>query len=545
MISSLRDRNQISQHHTVLSSAASSPIGTPARSPATEQPPPDKEGIRRIQLDQLFAYRSLDKVSGSINHSGLLVDRIKVHLTGTAYISHQRFINGSYRNLDKSWEFLKLTKKLHLAPDASTTTLFGFRLPEALLETHCPLRNPFHLLIPPTIGCKRDDGLDDLSPKDPTNARIEYTIVAELFFENQQCQTFRKPFRVAPRHFSSPHTMNPPPGYDEVITAEADIHRSIGGKAGSLKIVRQTPPAVLSSLEEHQITTRVPLTVEFHSITMSPPKIQAIGIKLRAMTQSRTEHLLEGQEDVKRFTETRLNRLAFGKHTAPVWRPTRPGVWSSDIEIPVTLCPKGFVAMPEFESCLIDRHYALILKFEMSATSGLPVSETRLTIPVWIMADEYYGIPSEARPGVPVKQMRRFEVPQDVEMDGPGSLPMYEDTYLSNLANATQAGPVVVGDQGTRSAPFSLSGLEPDYFARPRAHAPRTAGSSSSGQGPSRPRRGSGRMTLEGIEPVEEQEEEDENARVPAWLQKELERPNHGSNNNNNNIDPREQDGAQ
>lgn len=549
MISSMRDRDRVN-HFPTTGSGSSTPLTTPLRSPmgtpGPETQEAKKEGNRRIQLDQVYAYRSLDKVSGSVNHSGALADRIKVHLTGTSYISHQRFLNGSYRMVEKSWEFLKLTQKLSLVADSSTTTVFSFRLPEALLESSCPLRNALHLLLPPTLGCKRDDGLDDLTPKDATSTRIEYCIIVELSFEGQPVQSWRKPFRVAPRHFATPHTMNPPPGYDEIVHVEEDVHRSVGGKIGVFKLTCQQPPALLSSLEEHQLTTMVRLTVEFHSITSPPPKIQGIGVKIRAITRSRVEHLLEGQEDLSRHADLRLNKVVFSKNTAPTWRPSRPGVWSTDLEVPVTLCPKGYVAIPEFESCLIDRHYRLTLKFELSPTAGLPLAETRLTIPTWIMADEYYGLPEK---GHPVKFNARFLPPKDIGDDPVGSLPVYEDTYLSNLAENEALPPVVVGDQGTRAAPFSLSGREPDYFARPRATYPPRAGPSrtsdiggsgaAGAHGRRRQQQQQDDATIEGVELTDAEEERNEATRVPAWMAKELEAPDSAG------VDPRHQDGAQ
>jgi hypothetical protein len=171
---------------------------------------------------------------------------------------------------------------------------------------------------------------------------------------------------------------------------------------------------------------------------------------------------------------------------------------------------------------LIDRQYELTLKFEFAST-GLPLSETRLTIPVWIFADEYYGIPSESRTGVPIKQMQRFMVPKDADAEGPGSLPGYEDTYLSNMSGAPSRDAVIVGDGGTSAAPFSLNGREPDYFARTRR--------SRAAQGAT----GSSSRTIEGIEPPEG---EDEEGRVPAWQIKELEGPDNQQQQQNH-------DGAQ
>lgn len=575
-------------HGPTLQGTVSPGPNTPCQSPGPDTPGTNNEGegTRRIQLDQVYAYRSLDKVSGLIDHANISADRLKVHLVGTTHINQQRFISGAYRTVEKSWDFLRLTKKLALAPDASPTTVFSFRLPEALLETHCPLRNPFHLLLPPTVGTKREDGLNDMSPRDPVNAKIEYTIVAEFFRDGVSIHKMRKPFRVAPRHFASPHTMNPPPGYDEIMSVEEEVHRTIGGKVGSLKIVGQQPPALLTSLEEHQITTRVPLTVEFHSnVSTPPPKIQGIGIKLRATTNSRVEHMLEEGEDVRRFTDVRLNKIVFSKNSGPVWRPAhRPRVWLADLEIPVTLCPKGFVAIPEFESCLVDRRYALTLKFELAST-GIPLSETRVTIPAWIFADEYYGIPSEARPGVTVKTMKRFSVPLDVEAEGPGSLPNYEDSHLLNLASGQAQGPVIVGDEGTSAAPFSLTGREPDYFARPTAVAAAAGAAAANAVGATteggRPRNHylpgvngahqtvpsqspfgarsstttTTTMELEGIDPTEQDvgggggvgdgdPVVDEETRVPAWMLKNLQ-AEEGGGGGHRRHDPRDQDGAQ
>lgn len=487
-------------------------------------------GSRHISLDQPYAYRSLDKVSGSLNHAHLQADRIKVHLTGTSYIAQQRFVDHQYRKVEKSWEFLKLTKEIHLTPETSTTT-FAFRLPEALLETQCPLRNHFHLLLPPTVGCERDDGLDDLSPKDSTNARIEYNIVSEYFKDGHLLQSMNKPFRVAPRHFATPGSINPPPGYDETLVIESDVQRAIGGKTGSLKIVLQQPPALLSSLEEHQLTTKVPLTVEYHSTSQGPPKLLSIAVKLRATTHSRTEHLLEGDDDISRSTELRLNKVTFSKHASPVWRPLRPAVWVTDLDLPVTLCPKGYVAIPEFNSCLVDRSYTLLLKFDLSPQSGLPLSETRLSFRVWIMADEYYGIPSEARPGMPVKHIPRYQIPRDLELEPRGSLPTYEDTVLTNLAPSTHVPPIVVASTSTASAPFSLQGREPDYFVT------RARGQNRNNNNNNNNNTDVHGGAIEGVEP--EIEPEDEGSRVPSWQAKEEERLNR------RDTDPREQDGAQ
>ena len=502
----------------------------------------------RITLDSEYAYRSLDKVKGTIDHADIAADKIKVHLTGTTYISQTRFIGNAYRIVEKNWEFLKLSQKCFLEPGSSSSSLFSFRLPEALIESACPLRNPFHLLIPPTIGCKREDGLDDLSPKDPLNARIEYAIIAEMYKDGELLQTHKEPFRVAPRHFTSPQTMNPPPGYDEVIIREGDVSKAIGGKIGTLKIQLQQPPALLSSLEEHQITTPVPLNVEFHSVTSQPPRIMSIGIKLTAATASRIEHLLEGSiDDVKRYTETRLNKLSFSKSSAPNWLNARPGVFVTNFDLPVTLCSKGSVAIPEFESCLVTRSYSLTLKFEFHLPgSTIPVSEVRLKIPVWVMADEYYGIPSESKDngGVPIKNRRRWEIPQDINEDR-NSLPNYEDTYLTNYAvqapaqhqQGTVTPPVIVGNEGTRAAPFSLQGREPEYFmnsSRRSRTMPTTTSTSS------RVRSGS----IQGIDPSEMGEEEvNEATRVPAWQIKEEEESN--SRSHSQVRDPRAQDGAQ
>lgn len=467
-----------------------------------------ESGSKHIVLDQLYAYRSLDKVSGTIQHPNIQADRIKVHLVGTTHVSQQRFVEHQYRNVEKTWEFLRLTQRLVLASDASHTTVFSFRLPEALLETQCPLRNEFHILLPPTVGCPRDDGLSDLSPKDAANSRIEYQIVAEFLKDNNVVHTMSRPFRVAPRHFATPGSMNPPPGYDESLVIEADVHRSLGGKLGSIKTVLQQPPALLTSLEEHQLTTAVPLTIEYCSTSQGPPKIHSISIKIIAYTHTRTDHLVEGGEDMCHSVELRLNKLDFRKHTYPVWRPIRPAVWATDLELPVTLCPKGYVAVPEFSSCLMDRRYELTLKFDMSPQSGLPLSETRMKIPVWIMADEYYGIPSEARPGVPIKHQRRFQMPDDLSNDPQGSLPTYQDNYLTNLAVSTHAPAVVVGDAAMVPAPFSLQGREPGYFDRAR----RTRRTDPSGNG-----------TIDGVEPEQDEEESDEANRVPSWQVKEEE----------------------
>lgn len=512
----------------------------------------------RIQLDSDYAYRSLDKVRGKIDHSGIEADKIKLHLIGTTFIAQTRFVSNAYRVFEKEWEFLKLSQKCVLESTSSTSSLFSFRLPEALIEGVCPLRNPFHLLLPPTIGCKREDHLDDLSPKDPVNARIEYAIVAEIYKAGELVQTFREPFRVAPRHFTSPQTMNPPPGYDETINLEGDVTRAIGGKIGVLKLKLQQPPGLLSSLEAHQLTTSVPLAVEFHSITSQPPRIMSIGIKLLAVTSSRTEHLLEGSgDDVRRTTEARLNKLAFSKSSAPTWTNARPGVFATNFELPVTLCPKGFVAIPEFESCLVTRSYSLMLKFEFNLPgSSLPLSELRMKLPTWVFADEFYGIPSEeaSRPGaVPIKNRRRWEVPQDINEDR-SSLPNYEDTYLTNVAvpegssrrhpaQAAAAAPVIIGNEGTRAAPFALQGMEPDYF---QPEVRRSNNSPVANQSASIIRARGRQASIHGYDPSELITEEpvvDEADRVPAWQIKEEEERT--SRSQSLARDPREQRGAQ
>jgi hypothetical protein len=458
-------------------------------------------------------------------------------LTGTSYLYHAKFINGSYRNVEKQWEFLKLTQKVVVAEDGPPEARFSFRLPDALLETLCPLKEQYHLLLPPTMGCRREDGLNDLSPKDPVNAKIEYRIKVELFRNGEIVKMFSAPFNVAPRHFASPNAMNPPPRYDDAFSETIEVTRTIGGSIGQMVLKLPSPPALLSSLEEHQITTAFTMNMEFHSLTNSPPKIVGLGIKLQAITRSRMEHALEagGADDIKRMTELRLNRLCFSKNHGPSWQPQRPGVWQCAFECPVTLCPKGFVACPEFESCLIERHYRLNLKLELVPASGLPLSEARFTCPTWIMADEYYGLPSES--GRPIKERKRFDVPSDINDEIPGSLPNYEDAFLSNVAPSA-TNPDVIGNLGTHAAPFRFTGREPDYFARGRSRgsvagtngAGNGVGSSSSAQ-PSngasvnntrqvrRTRNGDLAQTLEGL--AVDEESEDDQTRDPAWMAKE------------------------
>ena len=105
-----RDRSHYNQSNANPTSGNSTPTGytTPMRSPS-EQHPATNQGATRIQLSQSYAYRSLDKVCGTVNHASIDADRVKIHLTGTTYILHSRFINGAYRPVEKSWEFLKLT----------------------------------------------------------------------------------------------------------------------------------------------------------------------------------------------------------------------------------------------------------------------------------------------------------------------------------------------------------------------------------------------------------------------------------------------------
>ncbi|ORY80413.1 hypothetical protein BCR37DRAFT_388136 [Protomyces lactucae-debilis] len=535
------------QRYGAGGSATTSRANSRNRSLERERERLEKQDALRIGLDQCYAYRSLDRVAGKVNYSGHVCERVKIHLTGTSYLYHAKFINGSYRNVEKQWEFLKLTQKIVIASEGVPEARFSFRLPDALLETLCPLKDPFHLLLPPTMGCRRTDGLDDLSPKDPLNAKIEYRIKVELFRDGEIIKTFSTPFSVAPRHFASPNAMNPPPEYDAAVKETVDVTRSLGGTIGQMLLHLPSPPALLSSLEEHQMTTAFTMNLEFHSITSSPPKITGLGIKLQAITRSRMEHALEdgGVEDVKRMTELRLNRLCFSKNHGPAWSPLRPGVWQCAFECPVTLCPKGYVACPEFESCLIERNYRLNLKLELVPAHGLPLSEVRFIIPAWIMADEYYGLPSES--GVPIKERKRFSVPSDMHDEVPGSLPNYEDMYLSNVA-PTATNPDVIGNLGTHAAPFRFTGREPDYFARGRTRPAPTApialggaGSSHAGTSSStipsshggrtsttiarraraaNPRGAGVSQTLEGLA-IDDEAEQPTGERDPAWLIKE------------------------
>lgn len=472
---------------------------------ASNSGPPREDESKNISFGQSYAYRSLDLVTGTIHHAGIDADRMKVRLRGHIFISRQRFVDHQYRNVEKTWEFLKLTQRLALGPDAGDETAFSMRLPEALLETQCPLRNPFHLLIPPSIGCARADGLNDLTAKDTNFGRIQYQIVVEFVKDEQLVHTMNKSFGASPRHFASPGTVNPPPGYDESLTREADVQRGIGGKIGTFKTVLQQPPALLTSLEEHQLTTSVRLKLIYSSTSLGPPKINSISIKLLAHTHTRLDHLLEQGDDHVHHAELRLNKLDFRKPHLPVWQPQTPAVWATDLDLPVTLCPKGFVAVPEFNSCLMDRAYELMLKFDLSPQSGLPLSETRLKIPVWIMADEHFEPTSHSKDGQP-KHPRRFQPPDDIQTDSQGTLPIYEDNYLVNLAG-TDAPAIVLGDGGVAPAPFSLQGREPGYYDRSY-----------------RPRRGEGAQsgTIEGVDPTDEQEEDEAN-RTPSWQVKEAE----------------------
>ncbi|BFZ55980.1 hypothetical protein PYCC9005_003021 [Savitreella phatthalungensis] len=569
---------------------------------------PESREWSHITLDQKYAYRSLDKVQGEVEHATLPeADRVKIHLVGTCYITENRFVNGAYRDIEREWEFLRLTKKYELdatlsssnegtssgacTPVAGVTrpvlTKFWFRLPETLLETVCPLQMPYHLLLPPTLGTDRDDGLDDMSPRHPTPAEIEYTIQAELLRGRELLKRYTQPFRVAPRHFTVPGTFNPPPDYDSSVTVEQDVTRTVGGKIGSFRIVLPRPPALLSSLEEHQMTTRVPFTLEFHSTTSKPPKISAIGLKLIAITSVRSEHILEGgQDDSKRAIECRLNRWEYAKDRQPTWLAARPGVYTTELEVPVTICGKGYVAVPEFESCLVDRTYRVVMKFELTGSSGggIPINACRIRIPVWIFADEYYGIPSEQQDGKPIKMRRRYAPPDDYydSMNGqdaePGSLPKYEDSLLAAIndridqvslsaARRPTAPPARDGsvdnveaarrlqlaaarhrDPPTIQAPFRFHGQEPDYWesqshrtavggqCAPVRHSSYSGFSLGSALGAGTEGRARTRETsaatppsrvssvpaeIEGIEPVNSPSDDPD--REPAWQVKERE----------------------
>ena len=515
-----------------------------------------------IKLSQKFAYRSLDKVEGTVEHASFAeAERVKCHLVGTCYITETRFRDGTYREVEREWEFLRLTKRYELeAGDA--VTKFWFRLPETLLETVCPLQNPFHLLLPPTVGCEREDGLDDMSPKHPTPAQIEYVIQAELYKGRDLLKRYRQPFRVAPRHFTTPGTSNPPPEYNSVVHVEQEVTRAVGGKIGRFEITLRQPPALLTSLESHQQTSRVPITLEFHSTTTKPPKIVAVNLKLLAITSARSEHILEGTRDqARRAVECRLNRCEFSKANAPSWMPSRPGVYTTEMVLPVTICGDGYVAVPEFESCLVDRTYRLALKFELVPVTGLPLNACRLKFPVWIMADEFYGIPSETAAGVPIKMRKRYALPDDYQRDeeGPaGSLPKYEDTlaaltervdmvglgsipsarFPSTLDGTPQEHNVVSAryrEPPSMQAPFRYRGQEPDYWES-QHHRLAVGGQAAPGPGnawriyESDHRAGSSRpvqavvvpQTVEGVEPVVT--DADDPNRVPEWLRKERER---------------------
>lgn len=552
-----------------------------------------------IKLSQKYAYRSLDKVEGTVEHASFPeADRIKIHLVGSCYITEARFVNGTYRDIEREWEFLRLTKRYELDDEIEgqdlgggsrpVLTKFWFRLPESLLETACPLQNPFHLLLPPTVGCEREDGLDDMSPRHPTPAQIEYVIQAELYHGRELLRRFRQPFRVAPRHFTVPGTMNPPPEYDSEVRVDGEVTRAVGGKIGKFEIALPRPPALLTSLESHQQTTRVPITLEFHSTTSRPPKISAVNLKLVAITSARSEHILEGmgEQQAKRAIECRLNRCEFSKANTPNWLPARPGVYTTEIDLPVTVCGTGYVAIPEFESCLVDRTYRLALKFELVPATGLPLNACRLKFPVWIMADEFYGIPSETPDGIPVKLRKRYAPPdeylQNRDTEEPaGSLPKYEDTIaaaindrfgelglggpavptahfpstadgleaadgnelaarqVQQLAAARFRGPPTV------QAPFRYRGQEPDYWESQHhrlAVAGQTApcnawrayeGSSSRPPRPAAAAATSSRPTtttqpqpqpLEGVEPLASPSDADDPDREPAWVRKERER---------------------
>lgn len=411
-----------------------------------------------VELDSKFTYKSLDLITGSVHYQGYEADTLILHLTGN-YLVHwppahirnyvRRTAAIHSKKLTTTWEFLRVTQSVNCSPAPSTSTPFTYRLPEALIEITCPLRKQHHLLIPATISCERPDALDDLSPADPLNARIEYKISVDLLRAGCLIGEASIPFRVAPRAFAVPGVYNPPPEYDSSIRLVAEVSRAWGGKVGSLFLELPSPLPLLTSLEEYQQTTFVPLTLvycpgEIVGSHSAPPQIFAVHCRLEARTTSRLRHSFENEKGdaVTRFTFHTLNKVHFSKLAIPVWCPISPNTntittslpfssyqhknrnkkcYSTNVKVPVTLMPKGTVVIPVFDSCLVDRSYILHLTLQLLPSSAhgssapaigifTGLSNVAFAVPVWIFAAEYIGTPGGG--GGERRSVGRFTVPE-------------------------------------------------------------------------------------------------------------------------------------
>lgn len=342
--------------------------------------PPEK--LRCVLSGDKSCYTNLDKVIGTIEYSPELAgpdNVLVVQLLGISHVALNKWMvsTSSYRHVRTEWPFLRQLCPTSLDP-VSRTSGFSFELPTSLQPLQCPMGDPAHLALPPSISsAPREDGLFDLTSVGAC-WRIAYQVRAELRSRatGDVLGHTTVPFMVVPqtRLFRGlSHIL--PEAQIEQDRYTQKIQTLLSKTVGSMTLSLKKDRVIHTSGMGPTVTSSLQMSFEYKG--PSPPSFLKASFVLVARTIRRTTH----QSNFKLPEHTNIvhrdmEGTRFGGNGQKAWRQsnTELDTWTRETTLPITLIEDSdVVVLPNFESCLASRRYELLLTISLSAPSSLMI----------------------------------------------------------------------------------------------------------------------------------------------------------------------------
>lgn len=322
-------------------------------------------------------YTNLDRVRGQIQYSSEFAHdehHLSIRLLGISHVMMDLWHTAStaYRTTTSQWAFLK-TKTCVGLQKTCKRAAFDFELPVSLQPHQCPLGNPKHLQLPPTLGCDRPDKLNDMTSFGSSTSII-YQIRVEVKRTSDNWLV---------GHHSKRFTFNPTPmseaeaeGRRLLVEYHEKVRNNLGRSIGMMKLAVREDASLLATGTAASITS--PIDLSFTYTGSRPPTISRIvtGVaarSIRRVTHSHDELKSESSSEIYRHIQT--TNLSDGGPLDWKHSNTLTNTWHLSLQLPVTFndSPDSSVIVPSFESCLVSRRYFLRLSISLTASSGTPL----------------------------------------------------------------------------------------------------------------------------------------------------------------------------
>ena len=320
-------------------------------------------------------YTSLDFIWGKLDipDDAPILD-VMFSLIGRMEIDKSLFLEGGYQNVTQTWDFLH--KNCYCTVSPNMQSIFAFRFNQRLPAGSCPLIEPTHECLPPSLNRK--------------DVRVTYFIQARLNYLDGSHENIVEAIPFMPRSLAVPGTgdvykLNEYPEADRRFAITEKLVSMFGANLGSVEVVSTIPGRYHTSLDSKSIAITFPVEICWHGERKRLPELRQLHAAIKVFQEARQRHHHEGDfKPPPLLLDTlRLEKqeLEFDTAYPQYWKEVRPDCFRATTQVNLTYTSDGRIC-PTFVTCLWSQTYKLQLKFGLHLSSLSSGKDRYVTVEV-------------------------------------------------------------------------------------------------------------------------------------------------------------------